>query len=119
LVDAVHAGYIAQLSLVDNTEARVAPGSNVQTADDMYTTMHVELHTTTKTTTNKKKDDNDCSGIMGKPSCSAVQLGRKDKPWPVWLEPLLSISTCYSITLPGWLGSELIWKIPYLFFFLF
>ena len=27
LVDAVHAGYIAQLSLVDNTEARVAPGS--------------------------------------------------------------------------------------------
>ena len=35
LVAAVHAGYIAQLSLVDNTEARVAPASC--TADDMYT----------------------------------------------------------------------------------
>jgi hypothetical protein len=34
---------------------------------------------------------------MGKPSCSAVQLGRKDKPWPVWLEPLLSIGTCFRI----------------------
>jgi hypothetical protein len=34
---------------------------------------------------------------MGKPSCSAVQLGKKDKPWPVWLEPLLSISTCLSV----------------------
>ena len=36
--------------------------------------LRVALRTTTKTTTN------DCSGIMGKPSCSAVQLGRKDKP---------------------------------------
>ena len=78
--------------------------SNVQTADDMYTecttphgNLRVALHTTTKTTTNKKKDDNDCSGIMGKPSCSAVQLGRKDKPWTVWPEPLLSISTCFMI----------------------
>jgi hypothetical protein len=44
----------------------------------------------TKTTTNKTKTTtNDHSGIMGKfkqvdifePICSAVQLGRKDKPW--------------------------------------
>jgi hypothetical protein len=44
----------------------------------------------TKTTTNRTKTTtNDCSGTMGKskqgdifaPSCSAVQLGRKDKPW--------------------------------------
>ena len=56
----------------------------------------VALRTTTKTTTNKTKTTtNDCSGIMGKPSCSAVQLGRKDKPWTVWPEPLLSISTCF------------------------
>ena len=43
----------------------------------------------TKTTTNRTKTTtNDCSGTMGKskqvdifaPSCSAVQLGRKDKP---------------------------------------
>ena len=45
--------------------------------------LRVALHTTTKTTTN------DCIGKMGKskhmdifePICSAVQLGRKDKPW--------------------------------------
>jgi hypothetical protein len=56
----------------------------------------VALRTTTKTTTNKTKTaTNECSGIMGKPSCSAVQLGRKDKPWTVWPEPLLSISTCF------------------------
>ena len=43
----------------------------------------------TKTTTNKTKTTtNDCSGIMGKPSCSAVQLGSKDKLWTVWPEPL-------------------------------
>ena len=98
MVDAVHAGYIAQLSLVDNTEARVAPGRCTVMYRQLMTctqSVRVALHTTTKTTTNKKKDDNDCSGIMGKPSCSAVQLGRKDKPWPVWLEPLLSISTCF------------------------
>jgi hypothetical protein len=44
----------------------------------------------TKTTTNRTKTTtNECSGTMGKskqvdifaPSCSAVQLGRKDKPW--------------------------------------
>jgi hypothetical protein len=57
----------------------------------------VALRTTKKTTTNKTKTTtNYCSGIMGKPSCSAVQLGRKDKPWMVWPEPLLSISTCFS-----------------------
>jgi hypothetical protein len=46
---------------------------------------------------------NDCSGTMGKservdifaPSCSAVKLGRKDKPWTE-PEPLLSISTCFT-----------------------
>jgi hypothetical protein len=44
--------------------------------------LYVALRTTTKTTTNKTKmTTNDCSGIMAKPSCSAVQLGRKDKPW--------------------------------------
>ena len=43
--------------------------------------LRVALRTTTKTTTSKTKmTTNDCSGIMGKPSCSAVQLGRKDKP---------------------------------------
>jgi hypothetical protein len=58
--------------------------------------LQVALRTTTKTTTNKTKTiTNDCSGIMGKPSCSAVQLGRKDKPWTVWPEPLLSISACF------------------------
>ena len=72
--------------------------------------LRVALHTTTKTTTNKKKDDNDCSGIMGKPSCSAVQLGRKDKPWMVWPEPLLSIGTCFSIILYATLSSLFLQK---------
>ena len=60
--------------------------------------LRVALRTTTKTTTSKTKmTTNDCSGIMGKPSCSAVQLGREGKPWTVWPEPLLSISTCLRI----------------------
>jgi hypothetical protein len=58
------------------------------------------LRTTTKTTTNKTKTTtNDCSGIMGKPSCSGVQLGRKGKPWTVLPEPLLSIGTCLNLNL--------------------
>jgi hypothetical protein len=44
---------------------------------------------------------------MGKPSCSAVQLGSKDKPWTVWPEPLLSISTClFSTTNIGYLHTS-------------
>ena len=41
--------------------------------------LHVALRTKTNTTTNKTKTTtNECSGIMGTPSCGAVQLGRKD-----------------------------------------
>jgi hypothetical protein len=53
----------------------------------IYLLRHAHI---TQTTTNRSKMTTiDCRGTMGKskqvdifaPSCSAVQLGRKDKPW--------------------------------------